>query len=247
MIDAARPSRSAPVLGDLRAPILCAVTDRRRLGELSSLAAAADALVLHARIAADAGIDLLQIREPDLPDATLLDVVERARDATAGSGMRVLINDRLDIAIAAGAAGAHLRGASFGAARARQLVQMLGSSGPSDRPYLPSGPSDRPFLIGRAVHSVDEAVAVEAAGGLDYLILGAMFPTHSKPTNHPLAGVEALSAAVRLCRLPILAIGGLTLENAHSVARAGAAGVAAIGLFLRTDADSVRQLRRLFA
>lgn len=230
----------APRVGDdprtpiLRPPILCAVTDRRRLGDLSSRAAAADALVLHARIAADAGVDLFQLREPDLPDAVLLDVVQRARDATAGSGMRVLINDRLDVAIAAGAAGAHLRGSSFGAPRARRLAQML-------------GPGERPFLLGRSVHSVDEALAMEAAGGLDYLILGAMFPTHGKPPNHPVAGVEALSASVRLCRLPILAIGGLTLENASSVARAGAAGLAAIGLFLRTDADSVRRLRRLFA
>ncbi len=220
--------------GDLRTPILCAVTDRRRLGELSSVAAAVDALVLHAQIAADAGIDLFQIREPDLPDAALLDVAWRARAATAGSGLRVLINDRLDIAIAAAADGAHLRGASFGAARARALVQAL-------------GPVERPFLLGRSVHSVEEAVAVEAAGGLDYLILGAMFPTLSKPAAHPLAGLETLSAAVRLCRLPILAIGGLSLENASSVAGAGAAGLAAIGLFLRTDADSVRQLRRLFA
>jgi thiamine-phosphate pyrophosphorylase len=234
MTGAAPPVGGDPRTPILRTPILCAVTDRRRLGELSSPAAAADALVLHARIAADAGIDLFQIREPDLPDATLLDVVLRARDATAGSGMRVLINDRLDIAIAAAAAGVHLRGASFGAPRARRLVQVL-------------GPGERPFLLGRSVHSVDEAVAIEAAGGLDYLILGAMFPTHNKPPTHPVAGVEVLSAAVRRCQLPIRAIGGLTFENAPSVARAGAAGLAAIGLFLRTDAGSVQRLRRLFA
>ncbi len=220
--------------GDLRTPILCAVTDRRRLGDPSSVTAAADALVSHARIAAEAGIDLFQIREPDLPDAVLLDVVWRAQAATAGSGLRVLINDRLDIAIATAVDGAHLRSTSFAAARARMLVQAL-------------GPGERSFLLGRSVHSVDEAVAVEAAGGLDYLILGAMFPTSSKPADYPLAGVDTLSAAVGVCRLPILAIGGLTLENARTVARAGAAGLAAIGLFLRTDAASVRQLRRLFA
>jgi len=195
--------------------MLYAVTDRRRLGDFPSIGVAIDALVAQARAAADAGLDVFQIREPDLPDAALLELATRTREATAGSTLRVLINDRLDIALAAGLHGVHLRGSSFPAPRARTLV-----------------PPGQPFLIGRSVHSVREAVAAEAAGGLDYLILGTMFPTPSKPAKQPLAGIETLRAAVAACRLPILAIGGIGLENAPLVAGAGAAGLAAIGLFL---------------
>jgi thiamine-phosphate diphosphorylase len=200
-------------------PILCAVTDRRRLAVDD--AGDANVIVAQARDAADAGIDLFQIREPDLPDRVLFELTQRvlAAVAAAGSGTRVLVNDRLDVALAAGAHGVHLRGQSFSAARARAITGARASAAS--------------FLIGRSVHSVEEAVAAEAAGGLDYLILGAMFPTSSKPADHPLAGIETLRAAVQACRrLPILAIGGITLENAEQIARAGAAGLAAIGLFL---------------
>lgn len=185
-----------------------------------------------ARAAADASLDFFQIREPDLPDAALLDLATRVRDATAGSTLRILINDRLDIALAAGLDGVHLRGTSYPASRARQIAT-----------------TGRPFLIGRSVHGVDEVKAVEAAGGLDYLIFGTIFATASKPTDHVLAGVQTLDAAVRACRLPILAIGGITLDNAALVAQTGAAGLAAIGLFqdLGRMAANAAQLRRIFA
>ena len=105
------------------------------------------------------------------------------------------------------------------------------------------------MLIGRSVHGIDEARAVEAAGGLDYLIFGTLFATASKPTDHVLAGVQTLDAAVRACRLPILAIGGITLDNAALVAQTGVAGLAAIGLFqdLGRMAANAAQLRRIFA
>jgi thiamine-phosphate pyrophosphorylase len=203
-------------------PILCAITDRRRLPILAHVAAAADA-----------GLDWVQIREPDLPAAELYEVVRHAVAEVSGSAARtrIIVNDRLDVALAAGAHGVHLRGTSFDASRVRALVAA------------------RDFLIGRSVHSVEEAVAVEAAGGLDYLIFGTMFPTTSKPQGHPLAGPEALGAATAACRLPVLGIGGITLENVDRVAATGAAGVAAIGLFLgrpSMDAD-VAAIRRTFA
>ena len=212
--------------------ILCAVTDRRRLGTFTSIGAALDALLAQARAAADAGLDIFQIREPDLPDLALLDLAARARDAIAGSTLRLLINDRLDIAIAAGLDGAHLRGASYPARRARVMA-----------------PADRPFLIGRSVHGVEEASAADAAGGLDYLIVGTIFATTSKPADQGLAGVQTLGEAVRACRLPILAIGGISLENAALVAHTGAAGLAAIGLFQEVGriAENAAKLRRIFA
>jgi thiamine-phosphate diphosphorylase len=226
----------------LASPILCAVTDRRRLPILAHVAAAADA-----------GVDWVQIREPDLPAAELYEVVRQAvaevsaavvsgsaarRRTGTGTrtGTRIIVNDRLDVALAAGAHGVHLRGTSFDAARARALVAA-------------------DFLIGRSVHSVDEAVAAEAGGGLDYLVFGTMFPTMSKPAGHPLAGPDALRAAVAACRLPILGIGGITLENVDRIAATGAAGVAAIGLFLDSRstaapadmAADIASIRRSFA
>jgi thiamine-phosphate pyrophosphorylase len=213
--------------------ILCAVTDRRRLGTFTSIGAAIDALIVQARAAADGGLDFFQIREPDLPDSALLDLATRAREANAGSTLRLLINDRLDIAIAAGLDGVHLRGTSYSGARARSVV-------PERRP---------PLLIGRSVHGVEEASAVDAAGGLDYLILGTIFATASKPADHVLAGVQTLGEAVRVCRLPILAIGGITLDNAALVAETGAAGLAAIGLFQEVGqmAENAAKLRQIFA
>ncbi len=203
-------------------PVLCLITDRRRPSSPD--------IVTQAQAAADAGIDLFQIREPDLPDGLLFDLTRRVVDATAGSALRVLVNDRLDVALAAGAHGVHLRGNSFPASRARTL-----SSSPS-------------FLIGRSVHSVDEAVAAEAAGGLDYLIFGTIFPTISKPAEHRLAGIETLRAATQACRLPVLAIGGVTLDNADQIVSAGAAGLAAIGLFAnnRDLCAIVTRLRQIF-
>jgi thiamine-phosphate diphosphorylase len=211
------------------APILCAITDRRRLPILAHVAAAADA-----------GIDWVQIREPDLPAAELYEVVRHAVAEVSGSATRIIVNDRLDVALAAGAHGVHLRGTSFDASRVRAAVGAGAAASEN-------------FLIGRSVHGVEEAVAAEAGGGLDYLILGTIFPTTSKPAGHPLAGPEALRAAVAACRLPLLGIGGITLENVDRVAATGAAGVAAIGLFLgsRSARESLEAgaaaIRRSFA
>jgi thiamine-phosphate pyrophosphorylase len=207
-------------------PILCAITDRRRLPILAHVAAAADA-----------GVDWVQIREPDLPAAELYEVVRHAVAEVAGGPTRIIVNDRLDVALAAGAHGVHLRGTSFDASRVRAAATL---------------PIPTDFLIGRSVHTVDEAVAAEAGGALDYLIFGTMFPTASKPEGHPLAGPEALRAAVETCRLPMLGIGGITLENVDRIAATGAAGVAAIGLFLgqsgsqSLEAD-IAAVRRSFA
>jgi thiamine-phosphate diphosphorylase len=203
--------------------MLCAVTDRRRLdGEGDRI----DALLAYIAEASDAGIDLVQIRELDLPAARLFDLVSRGLVRVRGSRTRILVSDRLDVALAAGAHGVHLRSQSVDAARIR--------------PFVPPG-----FLLGRSVHSVEEAIVAETAGGLDYLILGTMFPTVSKPSSHPLAGLEALRAAARVCRIPVLGIGGINLANVGEVARSGAAGVAAIGLFLGRHAPGRAAARNL--
>jgi thiamine-phosphate diphosphorylase len=94
------------------------------------------------------------------------------------------------------------------------------------------------FVIGRSVHSVEEALEAERAGGLDYLLFGTVFASASKPGAAP-AGLEVLARACRAVALPVLAIGGMTASTVAPVARAGAAGFAAIGLFANVAIDAM--------
>jgi thiamine-phosphate diphosphorylase len=197
--------------------IICLVTDRRRRPPIEQ-----------ADEAVDAGVDLIQIRERDLDAAALASLVSRVVGLTRGSPTRVLVNDRLDVALACGAHGVHLRGDSIPASRARTMV--------------PQG-----FMIGRSVHARDEAQAV--AADADYLIAGTVFPTTSKPGRSDLLGLDGLASIASAVRVPVLAIGGVTPEHAADVAAAGAAGIAALGLFAdvnRPIKDVVGALRARF-
>jgi thiamine-phosphate diphosphorylase len=181
------------------------ITDRRRI------AGGEDALVQRVTAAAKAGVHLVQVRERDMEARDLSRLVARCVTAVHGTRTRILVNDRLDVALTAGAHGVHLRGDSMPASRARALA--------------PIG-----FLIGRSVHTVAEAVMAHADGGLDYLLFGAVFATPSKPGHRP-AGVTALADVVRALPLPVLAVGGVTSETAPQLAGTGCAGYAAIGWF----------------
>lgn len=191
--------------------MICLVTDRRRL---SSGPDNVDRLVEQVGAAGRARIDLVQVRERDLGTRALVALVGRCVQAVAGSGTKVVVNDRADVAMAAGAHGVHLRADSIDASAARRL---LGSDA----------------LIGRSVHSPAEAAAATSGGGVDYLIFGTLYETPSKETGHRLTTLDALHAACSAADgVPVLAIGGLTLERSADVARAGAAGIAGIGLFI---------------
>jgi thiamine-phosphate pyrophosphorylase len=183
------------------------VTDRRRFGLTPAM------LVAKAAAAVTRGAAVVQIRERDLADGALLDLTRATVRALDGSGARVLVNDRADVALAAGAAGVHLRGDSPACARLRAVV--------------PAG-----FLIGRSVHSLEEIDAAAAAGGCDYLMFGTVFASAGKPADHPVAGLAALTDACRRSALPVIAIGGITPDREPDVARAGAAGLAAVGWFM---------------
>jgi thiamine-phosphate pyrophosphorylase len=191
--------------------ILCLVTDRRRLaGAAATLEHSRRCLASQARYAVEAGIDLLQIRERDLEAAALTSVVRDLLAITRGTKTRLVVNDRLDVALACGADGVHLRGDSIPSGEARRLA--------------PPG-----FLIGRSVHAVDDA---RRAAGEDYLIAGTVWSSTSKAPSHTLVGIEGLRAIVAAASVPVLAIGGMTAHGVDEVARAGAAGCAAIGLFV---------------
>jgi len=190
---------------------VCLITDRRRME--ADDRATFELLIALVTGAASAGVDIVQIRERDLEARALVELTTRSMEAVRGSQTRIVVNDRLDVAIAAGAHGTHLRGDSFSGADAREIA--------------PAG-----HVIGRSVHGASEAVAVERTGGLDYLMLGTVFPTASKPGDHGSVGVAELAAAASGVSLPVLAVGGVSLERLPDVARAGAAGFAAIGFFL---------------
>ena len=204
---------------ELTPPVLCLVTDRMRLTGVDR--GDPEPLLALIASAAAACIDLVQIRERGLGDRTLGSLVARAVESTRGTRTRVLVNDRVDVALAHGAAGVHLRGGSFSAARVRART--------------PAG-----WIVGRSIHGLDEGARVTAAGGLDYVLLGSVYETASKPGKPPLeAGM--LRRAAGTLPVPVLAIGGITLERVPEVAASGAAGLAAIGLFAAPPAE----LRRL--
>jgi thiamine-phosphate diphosphorylase len=191
------------------------VTDRQRWSGRAprgvAARAALDDLVARVRAAARAGVHVVEIRERDLDGRTLVDLVAACVTAVRDTRTRILVNDRLDVALASGAHGVHLRSTSMAAARIRHLT--------------PPG-----FLLGRSVHSPDEIAAADREGSVDYVMFGAVWPTVSKPGGRAV-GEHALADAVRLTSLPVLAVGGVTEARVAGVARAGAAGIAAIGLF----------------
>ena len=207
----------------LTPPVLCLVTDRTRLGGADP--DGAEPLLALIGAAAAAGIDLVQIREPGLGDRALGSLVARAVESTRGTRTRILVNDRVDAALAHGAAGVHLKGGSFPAARVRARA--------------PAG-----WIVGRSIHGLDEGLRVTAAGGLDYVLLGTVFETASKPDRLPI-GAGALRRAAGTLPVPVLAIGGVTLERVPEVAASGAAGLAAIGLFAALGGAPPAELRRL--
>jgi thiamine-phosphate pyrophosphorylase len=178
-----------------------------------------ESLLARVGAAAHAGVHLIQIRQPHLDGRALHALVERARSAVEGTRARIVVNDRVDVALAARAHGVHLRGDSMPAARVRAVMPP-------------------PALIGRSVHALDEAIDVAGDAALEYLIFGSVFAPRSKP-GATVAGVEMLAAVCRRVALPVLAVGGISVDRLGEVARAGAAGFAAIGLFAEPSLDAL--------
>lgn len=202
-----------------RRPLLYYITDRAALLAPSDLPT-----VIERAIAA--GVDLIQIRERALGEGELLRLVEAALACTRGTSTRVLVNDRLDVALAAGAAGVHLPSHGFTAAEVRRRYPEL--------------------LIGVSCHNLEE-LHHAGEGGADFAVFGPVFETASKRAYGPPLGVEKLGLAVSSTKLPVLALGGITMTNARACLEAGAAGLAAISLF-QGSADlkaTVRELRGL--
>jgi len=176
------------------------ITDRRQAPRDDIMQVVAGAL--------DGGIRAVQLREKDLPGKELYRLADRMRKLTAGYGARLLVNDRVDVAMAVGADGVHLGGSSIPASVARRL---LGEGA----------------LIGCSTHNARELrEAVEQ--GADFATFGPVYPTPSKAAYGPPVGVIALAKACRETAIPVFALGGVKKENAGEAIGAGAFGIALI-------------------
>jgi thiamine-phosphate pyrophosphorylase len=201
-------------VGRLRLPTLCLITDRQRCGE-SSLEDVVDEAI-------KGGVNLIQLREKDLPTGDLLALAMRLREVTRGRALLV-VNDRLDVAQAAGADGVHLPENGLPVAIARWLLGQH-------------------VLIGRSVHSEEAAVEAEHAGA-DYVQLGAIYATESKPGVKP-AGPDLVRKVSGAVTIPVLAVGGVRAENAAEVIEAGASGASVISA-IQGAADPQAAARQL--
>ncbi|HTC62403.1 MAG TPA: thiamine phosphate synthase [Candidatus Saccharimonadales bacterium] len=219
-----------------RNPIFCYVTDRRTFEVLPAsarpkrdrvLLPEVDSLYDSISRAIAAGISWIQIREKDLDTRTLLEVARFGVAKSHGTSTRVLINDRLDVALAANAAGIHLGEKSL---PLEVVVEWRRCSGQTD------------FLIGVSCHSLEAACAA-ATGGADYIFFGPVFATPSKAAFGAPQGIDRLREVCASVKIPVLAIGGVNLENARDCLKAGASGIAAIRLF--QNAKETVELKRI--
>lgn len=176
------------------------ITDRHGLG--SSIPALLDNI----ERVASTGVELIQLRERDLSGRDLLELTRAARRRIAGSNTKLLVNDRLDVALAAEAHGVHLRSHPV----SPQLLRAI----------VPDG-----FQIAVSCHTAQDTID---AAGADFVVCGPVFVSPGKGTP---IGLEGLAAVVSVLDVPVLALGGITLDTAPACLSAGAAGIAAIRLF----------------
>jgi thiamine-phosphate pyrophosphorylase len=175
---------------------------------------------------AASGIDYIQLREKDLTTRELERLAAKATAIAGNSRTRLLINSRLDVALACGAHGVHLPSNWLPASEARAILMRAGQSRP---------------VIDVSAHSAAEVETAEAHGA-DFVLFG---PAFEKNGTANLDGLQQLAAVSRRS-MPVLALGGITLENAEQCLAAGASGIAAIRLFQQEDvADVVKKLRQL--
>jgi thiamine-phosphate pyrophosphorylase len=208
-------------------PPLVLVTDRRRFAAPAPGDVFADDEWRALDAAITAGVGAVQLREKDLDGGALYARAERLAERCRAAGVALLVNGRVDVALAAGADGVHLPGDGLPVAAARALL----------------GPA-RP--IGCSVHAAAE---LADRAGADFLLFGPLFDTPAKRAFGPPQGLDRLAALVRVAALPVVAVGGIVPERVPDVLRAGAAGVAVIGAILDSadPAGAVERFRTALA
>jgi len=185
-------------MGRLRLPTLCFISDRHQCPN--------GELEPVVQAAIDGGANVVQLREKDLPAGELFLLGMTVRRLTRGKAL-LLVDDRCDVAQACGADGVHLPESGLPTSMARWIL-------------------GRHALVGRSVHDVDAAQQAERDGA-DLVQFGPVFATSSKPDAKPV-GIKALREVASSISIPVLAVGGITPENAAQVIEAGASGVAVI-------------------
>ena len=168
------------------------------------------------------GARLIQVRAKSLPGSAFLDLATRIHEAASAAGALVVVNDRADIARLAGAEGVHLGQDDLPPAAARVLVGHA--------------------IVGLSTHSVEQ-VQGAVTHPITYLAIGPVFGTSTKETGYAAIGLDGVRRAVEAARphgLPVIAIGGITLERVRDVVDAGAAGVAVISDLLEGDEPEAR-------
>lgn len=211
-----------------RPPILCYVTDRKSLVS-EAVADNCDVLLKRIAASASAGVDWIQIREKDLTGKEISFLTREAVAHTkqtkqgGGHGTQILVNDRLDVALAQHAGGVHLGEHSL---PVQDVLKWLGTTAGHS--------AGEDFLVGVSCHSIEGAVSA-ARGGAAYIFFGPVFATPSKAALGAPQDLERLTAVCNSVAIPVLAIGGITVANASSCVAAGAAGIAAIRLFQNVD------------
>lgn len=168
-----------------------------------------------ARQAVAGGADVIQVRDKTLTGRALYTVSEEIRKVTADAGALFIVNDRLDIALASGADGVHLGQEDLPLLLARKIA-----------------PS--PFIIGISVASVEEAVDAEQ-GGADYIAVGPVFSTSSKPDAGPSLGLQVVRDICAAVNKPVIAIGGIHPGNAEDLISAGVEGIAVISAVVSAE------------
>ncbi len=157
----------------------------------------------------------IQLRERDLSAREFVTLAREVQTLTVSRGSQLLINDRIDVALAMEGVGVHLRSNSLPIVVAREL---LGAQ----------------RLLGISVHSVEEGLLAQSQGA-DYIVLGPIYETPSKQVFGPPLGIHTLEKACRLIRIPIIGIGGVTAARAREMQCAGAFGAAVITAILGAD------------
>jgi len=172
----------------------------------------------------EAGVSILQLRVKSLPPVDFLELAKQARAVTRAHGCKLIVNDRVDIALACGADGVHLGQDDLPLSAGRKLMGQK--------------------IIGISTHDLDQARAAERAGA-DYIGFGPMFGTRTKATGYEARGPEMLQQIRGAVTLPIVAIGGITEANVQEVWQAGADSVAIIGDVLHDNDPGAKALRIL--
>jgi thiamine-phosphate pyrophosphorylase len=193
-------------------PLLYLITDRQQFACSPAAETAGETQLELIAQAAQAGCQLIQIREKDLSARELIEFVRAAIARARPHGAKVLVNDRLDVALLTDADGVHLRAKSLPATEVRRMVV---------RPN---------FLVGVSTHALAEARAAAAAGAA-FIVCGPVFPTPSKAAYGAPLGLARFAEICRAVNLPVLALGGITRENFALPLAHGAAGIAGISLF----------------